>query len=88
MVRSQRVAQLRFQPFHYQPATGSLQVAERIKVRVTYPAGTELSVQAANPVLGSEGPFETVLENSLLNYQQAAVMARSTRREFYLPGEP
>ena len=77
MIRSQRVAQLLFQPFHYQPSTGSLQVAERIKVRVTNPAAGGQSAQARAAAPIGEGYFEPVLEGSLLNYQQA----RSWRSE-------
>ncbi|MBN1954681.1 MAG: DUF11 domain-containing protein [Anaerolineae bacterium] len=66
MVRSQPVAQLRFQPLHYNPVTGELRHYRRIVVRLTFgvdalPGGAAID----------EGSFERILERTLVNYDQA-----------------
>ena len=68
-LRSQRVAQLRFQPFQYNPATGELRFHNRIRLRVDY-SSDQLSPSPAKFSV-DEGPFEAGLENILLNYDQA-----------------
>ena len=68
-IRSQRVAQIRFQPFHYNPLTGELRHDRRIRVRLDF-----FPEERAPARLGTfidEGSFEPILQNVLLNYEQA-----------------
>jgi hypothetical protein len=68
-VRSQRVAQLQFRPFQYNPVTGQLVKYDRIRVAVDYhyPEGA----RAPEGMMLPEGSFEEVLRSSLLNYEEA-----------------
>jgi hypothetical protein len=66
-VRSQRVAQVLFQPFQYNPVTGELRQVSHIRVALQL-AGASM---VAHPLQAGEGFFETVLRDSLLNYSQA-----------------
>lgn len=68
-VRSQRVLTLRFQPFQYNPATGELRYYSKIRARLSFSGGS--SRARASSALVEEGPFETALRQSLLNYDQA-----------------
>ena len=68
-IRDQRVVDLRFFPFQYDPVSGELRHCRRIRVELSfgYPGG--------HPVLaatwGEDDPFHQVLEDSLLNYDSA-----------------
>jgi hypothetical protein len=68
-VRDQRVLQLRFFPFQYNPASGELSRYTRIRVEVrfSYPEG-QPRLSAAST---EDGSFNGVLENGLLNYDSA-----------------
>lgn len=69
MVRSQRVAQLRFHPFQYNPVTGELRHNRRIRVRLQFaPAGAQPLAPIAEV---EEGAFEETLRATLLNYESA-----------------
>ena len=68
-VRSQRVASLRFQPFQYNPVTGELRYYSRLRLRLSFLAGSSrkrLALAATD-----EGPFEASLRLTLVNYEQA-----------------
>ena len=68
-IRSQRVAQLRFKPFQYNPVTGELRYYNRIRLRLNYSQDQTPYEPLGLPV--DEGAFETLLENTLINYDQA-----------------
>ena len=71
IIRGQRVAVLRIQPFQYNPAHRTLKYATRIRFRVNYPE-SDLKI---HPLSGSatenEGLFEDVLSDVLINYETA-----------------
>jgi len=69
-VRSQRVAQIRFHPVRYNPATGRLQHLAWIRVRVSF---DRAAAQSASTAAGAvdEGTFEGILSQALVNYAQA-----------------
>jgi len=69
-IRSQRVAQVRFYPFQYQPAAGQLRQLTRIRVRLDFnlPPGTLMQSAETPPV---EEAFEPLLQSALLNYEPA-----------------
>jgi hypothetical protein len=78
-IRNQRVAQLSFQPFRYNPITGQLQYYRRLQVRLNFPkSNTEFSILDTR---NQAEPFETLLHNNLLNYEQA----RAWRQPFSRP---
>jgi uncharacterized repeat protein (TIGR01451 family) len=69
-IRSQRVAEVRFHPFQYNPTSGRLNHLKRIRVRLDF--GRErlyAADTAGQPV--DEGAFEETLGNVLLNYDGA-----------------
>jgi len=63
-VRSQRVAQVRFYPFRYNPVTGELKYYRTIRVRLDFGV-------AGGGALVDEGGFEEVISRSLLNAAEA-----------------
>jgi|GEM_PF-178656 len=69
-IRSQRVAEIRFHPFQYNPVSGELRHLRRIRVHVEFdaPEQTSAARDVAEPI--QEGGFEPVLQN-LLNYERA-----------------
>ncbi len=69
-IRSQRVAQIRFQPFQYNPVSGELRYYKNIRVRVNFNKGTE-DIRTLDQKFVDEGPFEGLLRDSLVNYQPA-----------------
>ncbi len=76
-IRSQRVAQLQFRPFQYNPVTGQLRFARRIRVQLTFDTVMARSAQIASAASAAttgtvdEGAFEDVLRTSLVNYEDA-----------------
>ncbi len=73
-IRSQRVAQVRFQPFQYDPTSGQVRQVRRIRVRLAFDG--DYGSQAVGPVSQSagpvdEGPFEDTLRHTLINYAGA-----------------
>lgn len=76
-VRSQRVVEVQFRPFQYNPVTEELRFARRIRVRLTFDAAASrvaqmaLSGSAATAGEVDEGVFEDVLRNTLVNYEDA-----------------
>ncbi len=76
-IRSQRVAQLQFRPFQYDPVTGELRFARRIRVQLTFDTAMSRSALTASAASASttgpvdEGAFEDVLRTSLVNYEDA-----------------
>jgi hypothetical protein len=68
-VRSQRLAQLRFQPLQYNPSTGEARLYTRLRVQVNYPSAPMQQGLAQTTV--DEGRFESVLSSLLVNYEVA-----------------
>lgn len=83
-IRSQRVAQLRFQPFQYNPAAGELRYFSHLRLRLHFDA-------SPGPASGSgftdEGIFEPLLAASLINYEQARPW-RTRPEQSSLSGQP
>ena len=69
-VRSQAFAQLRFQPFHYNPVSGELLIYERILVEVNFNIDS-MEAESIPTTNDEPGNFENALQESLLNYEQA-----------------
>ena len=70
MLRSQRAIQVLFQPYQYNPVSGELRVTQRIRVRLSFENSQRLLKEAATPAV-DEGAYETILRNSLVNYEMA-----------------
>ncbi len=68
-IRSQRVAQIRFQPFRYDQVSGEMRHDRRILVRVDFFPGEDVPASLGSWI--DEGSFEPILQNALLNYEQA-----------------
>ncbi len=73
MIRSQRVAQVSFRPFAYNPVSGEVRIYRRLRVRLAWPASSlPPSADAGEGRLILEPqPFEDSLRQTLLNYDQA-----------------
>ncbi len=83
-IRSQAIAQLRFQPFQYNPVSGELQVVRSLRVRVSWPEIDKPSYKNVD-----EGPFESLLQNVLLNYEDSrSWRSRPALLETSMPGLP
>ena len=67
MLRSQRVGKLGLHPFQYNPLSKRLTVYGSLRVRVAFNASPALSLASAP----DEGPYEAILQESLLNYAEA-----------------
>ncbi len=80
MLRSQRVATLRLQPFQYNPITQRLTVVRRLVVHLNFAPNS----QRLPPV--DEGPYEAVLRGALLNYDQGSAW-RTSPAQVNLPPE-
>jgi len=83
-IRSQRVAQMQFRPFQYNPVTGEVRFVRRIRVQLTFDSASQTTMgrlaQAPSTTGVDEGAFEDVLRTSLVNYADARVWrARSQR---------
>jgi hypothetical protein len=71
-MRSQRVAQVRFNPFQYNPATGELRTIQRLQVALRFSfSGRANHDWFSQPAITEEGDYESILRNVLLNYDQA-----------------
>jgi hypothetical protein len=70
-IRSQRVAQLQLHPFQYAPASGLLRHLTRIQVRLEFNSRDVVSLDVAASPVDDEGAFETILSQTLVNYQEA-----------------
>lgn len=72
-LRDQRIVPLRFYPFQYQPAERKLSLYTSITVRIDfqYPYGLIRPSQSTALSSNSSSPFESVYQDSLLNYDQA-----------------
>jgi hypothetical protein len=68
-IRSQRVAELRFHPFQYNPVSGEVQHNRRIRVRLEFAPGESQLPPGTAAV--EEGSFEDTLRRTLLNYDAA-----------------
>ncbi len=68
-VRSQRLAQLRFQPLQYNPVTGEARLYTRLRVQVNFPSANVQRDVSRTTV--DEGRFESVLSSLLVNYEPA-----------------
>ncbi|HOT90752.1 MAG TPA: C25 family cysteine peptidase [Anaerolineae bacterium] len=84
-VRSQRVAEVQFRPFQYNPITGQLRFARRIRVQLSFTTAPQrLSGQPATENV-DEGAFEDVLRSTVLNYADARAWRVAAPR---LPSTP
>jgi uncharacterized repeat protein (TIGR01451 family) len=70
-IRSQRVAQIRFHPFQYNAAAGTLRHLKHIRVRLDFNRDGIYAWDAATIGTVDEGSFEETLNNTLLNYDTA-----------------
>ncbi len=68
MIRDQRVAQVRFQPFQYNPATGQVRTYRQLRVALRLEGGRGTR---SLPSVSPADPFEEVLRGTLLNYETA-----------------
>lgn len=68
-LRSQKVIQLRLQPFQYNPVTKTLTYTKLLRVKVNY----NNPVENIPSKVVNEGLFEDVLKNLVVNYQQAMI---------------
>ncbi|HOU11889.1 MAG TPA: C25 family cysteine peptidase [Anaerolineae bacterium] len=89
-VRSQGVAEVQFRPFQYNPVTGQLRFARRIRVQLIFDAAPKTTLErlaqgapAATDV--DEGVFEDVLRNTVVNYEDARAWRVAPQR---LPSAP
>lgn len=89
-VRSQGVAEVQFRPFQYNPVTGQLRFARRIRVQLTFDVASQMTLErlaqampATTPV--DEGVFEDVLRNTVINYEDARAWRAEPQR---LPSAP
>lgn len=68
-IRDQKVVQLRFFPFGYNPVTGELRHYRRIRVELSFDYADGRPALAA--ALDDGDPFDQVLQNAVLNYDSA-----------------
>jgi len=68
-IRDQRVVQLRFFPFRYNPVSGELRRATRIRLELSF-SYPDAQPQLASVAIESDS-FEQVLRNTLVNYDSA-----------------
>jgi len=80
-MREQRVAPLRFYPFQYHPKERTLSVYTSITIRIDYkyPNGLIRPSQQSALTAVPTSPFESIFQESLLNYEQAKAF-RSRRQ--------
>lgn len=84
-VRSQRVAEVQFRPFQYNPVTGQLRFARRMRVQLNF--ATPPRMLAGQPTMGDvdEGAFEEVLRNTVVNYADARAWRVAASRSSSMP---
>jgi hypothetical protein len=73
-IRDQRVAQCEVCPFQFNPASGELIFHRRLVLRVTFVGdsqGDHIGFEEPAFTMATKSPFESVLENVLLNYASA-----------------
>jgi hypothetical protein len=68
MIRSQRVARLSIKPFHYNPATDEIRVIRHMVVEAQF-VSDDFTGSAMGLV--NEGSFESLLQKTLINYDQS-----------------
>jgi hypothetical protein len=68
-LRSQRVAQIRFNPFQYNPASGQERYFKTIRIQLNYANPDRLKTAARVSI--AEGAFEPIIQDILINYQSA-----------------
>ncbi len=69
MIRSQRVARVSFMPFQYNPAQEHLRVIQHITIELQL--GSDDGWYDPAKQIIDEGPSEALLQNLLINYDQA-----------------
>ncbi|MEW5868419.1 MAG: C25 family cysteine peptidase [Chloroflexota bacterium] len=86
-IRSQKVAQVRFQPFQYDPVSGELRYIPRLRLRLDFAAGAEAGAapSAKTGSIVDEGAFEPLLREALLNYETARTWRARQPVEASLP---
>jgi len=68
MIRDQRVAQVRFHPFQYNPTTGQVRIYRQLRVALRLEGGRGTRALAS---ASAAGPFEDVLRGMLVHYAPA-----------------
>ncbi len=95
-LREQRVARIVVRPAAYDPATGSVQVWSKVRVRVAFqgqaPAaassGPSPSSARAVPSVPTDGPFERIYRATVLNYESGRSWRRDLRGAAGTTGGP
>lgn len=82
MIRSQRVAQLRFMPFQYNAARGELRLVRRLRLEIRMGGGMDTGL-ALTPA--GEGLFEPLLRQVLINYDQSRQWRARSEVAFLAP---
>jgi uncharacterized repeat protein (TIGR01451 family) len=70
-IRSQRVAVVKVQPFQYNPISGELRYASRIRFRISFLPQENFAGPALQTGSVDEGYFEPAIQRALLNYASA-----------------
>jgi hypothetical protein len=68
-MRGQRIAQVTFSPLRYNPLQGRLEVTRRLLLEIRFL--WEPSLQAASPTRQDSEAFDRLLQDTLINYDQA-----------------
>jgi len=70
-IRSQRILQMRINPFQYHPASGAVRYYQRMVVSIQFPSQSTDPSALEQVRYIDEGSFEDLLAEMLVNYQQA-----------------
>lgn len=69
-LRQQRIARVSLHPVQFNPARGEVQVYRYLRVEVSFPSPQQLALNGDIPA-GTDDAFESLLQDQLLNYEQA-----------------
>lgn len=70
MIRSQRVAQVRFHPFQYHPVSGKIRYYPRIRVQLSFTETSGRRISGLEPT--DEGAYEPIFQRQIVNYATAS----------------
>ncbi len=82
-LRSQRIVQVRFQPFQYNPVSGELVYHRGIRVRLSFHLGKKFTSSSREMI--DEGAYESLLQHNLINYASAQSWRSKPSIELYTP---
>lgn len=77
IIRGQRVAEIRYMPLQFDPSTGQVRYAQRVRVRLQFGGARYLAQVAATPETSEstsvprDEAFDSVLRELLVNYEAA-----------------